>query len=97
MAGYIQFIKYTQQGLASIKASPGRIAAAKAEAAKMGVKSVGVWLTMGEYDLVAVWDAPDDQAMAVGALALAKAGNVTTTTVRAFSEDEFAQIVGKLP
>ena len=97
MAGYVQFYKYTQQGLSSLKASPGRLTAAKAEAAKLGIQSVGVWLTMGEYDLVGIWDAPDDQTMAAFSLALGKLGNVSATTARAFSEDEFAKIVSKLP
>lgn len=97
MAGYITFLKYTQQGLSTIKDSPGRITAAKAAWEKQGVKVVGVWVTMGEHDLVVVLDAPDDQIVAALALGLAKVGNVTTTTVRAFSEDEFSSIVAKLP
>ena len=97
MAGYISLLKYTQQGLANIKASPERIKQAKAAAEKMGVRNVGVWVTMGEYDLVAVWDAPDDQAMSAFMLSLAKLGNVTTQTMRALSEEEFAQVVSKLP
>jgi uncharacterized protein with GYD domain len=97
VAGYIQFHKYTQQGVSDIKGSPDRIAAARTVAAQAGIKIVGVWLTMGQYDLVAIFDAPDDQTMATFTLALARVGNVTTTTARAFSEDEFAQIAGKLP
>ena len=54
MAGYITLLKYTQQGAANIKDSPRRIAAARAEAEKLGIRMVGVWVTMGEHDLVAV-------------------------------------------
>ncbi|MCL4534858.1 MAG: GYD domain-containing protein [Bacteroidetes bacterium] len=42
-------------------------------------------------------DAPDDQTVAVGVLRQASQGNLTTQTMRAFSEDEFAQIVSRLP
>ncbi len=97
MPGYVSLLKYTQQGLANIKESPNRLKQAKAAAEKMGIKWVGAWVTMGEYDLVIVWDAPDDQTIAALALAQARLGNVTTQTLRAFSEDEFAQVVGKLP
>jgi uncharacterized protein with GYD domain len=97
MPGYITLFKYTQQGLANIKASPDRIKQGKAAGEKLGIRNVGFWLTMGEYDLVAIWDAPDDQAMAAFTLAQAKLGNVTTQTLRALSEEEFAQIVSKLP
>jgi len=64
---------------------------------KLGGKAVGFWVTMGEYDVVAVIDMPNDQAVAVGTLGTVAQGNVTTQTMRAFSEDEFAEIVGKLP
>ena len=96
MAGYITLIKYTQQGLANVKASPDRIKQAKAAGEKVGIPCVGFWVTMGEYDLVSIWDAPDDQTMAALVLAQARLGNVTTQTMRAFSEEEFAQIASKL-
>ena len=97
MPGYIGLFKYTQQGLADIKNSPERIKQARTLAEKMGIKVVGVWVTMGQYDLITVGDAPDDQTMGAYSLALAKLGNVTTQTLRAFSEDEFAKVVTKLP
>ena len=97
MPGYISLMKFTKQGIANIKESPKRIEQGKAAAEKLGIRVVGVWVTMGEYDLVAVCDAPDDQAVAVFQLALAGLGNVTTQTMRALSEEEFAQVVSKLP
>ena len=97
MPGYISLMKFTKQGIANIKESPKRIEEGKAAAEKLGIRVVGVWVTMGEYDLVAVCDAPDDQAVAVFQLALAGLGNVTTQTMRALSEEEFAQVVSKLP
>ncbi|MBM3189790.1 MAG: GYD domain-containing protein [Chloroflexi bacterium] len=97
MPGYIGLYKYTKQGLASIKDSPRRIKEAQEAAAKMGIRIVGVWVTMGEYDLVAVCDAPSDEAVAMFQLTLARLGNVTTQTMRALSEEEFAQVVAKLP
>lgn len=97
MPGYIGLYKFTQQGLANIKESPQRIKDAKALAEHLGIKVIGVWVTMGKYDLVSVADAPNDEAVAIFALKLAGAGNVTTQTMRALSEDEFADVVSKLP
>ncbi len=97
MPGYIGLLKYTQQGLADIKNAPERINQSKALAEKMGIRPIGTWVTMGPYDLVIVGDAPDDQTMAAFALALGMAGNATTTTMRALSEEEFAQVVARLP
>jgi len=97
MPGYIGLLKYTQQGLADIQNSPARIKQSQALAEKMGIRPIGTWVTMGPYDLVIIGEAPDDQTMAAFTLALAGAGNVTTTTMRALSEEEFAQVVARLP
>jgi len=96
MAGCIGLYRYTSQGIGSIKNSPSRIKQVEQVAKQSGIRMVGMWVTMGESDLVAVWDAPDDQAMAAFTLSVASLGNVTTRTMRAFSEEEFAQIVGRL-
>ena len=97
MPGYIQLLKVTQQGAANWKAAPGDMRLGKAEAEKIGIRNIGFWVTMGEYDVVAIWDAPDDQTMAAFALAAASRGDIATQTMRAFSDEEFAQIVSKLP
>ncbi len=97
MPGYITLYKLTEEGRAKIKDLPERIKRAKAESEKMGIHVVGVWLTLGEYDLVVVGDAPDDQTIATRILMTDLAGNATTQTMRAFSEEEFAPIVSKLP
>jgi len=53
--------------------------------------------TMGRYDLVCVIDAPDDETYAKGMLSLGAQGNVSTETLKAFSEDQFRKIVDSLP
>jgi len=98
MPGYVILHKFTQQGATSIiKTLPERIRHATEDAKNVGARVVGVWVTMGEYDMVAVVDAPDDATMALIALKVGMKGNVTTQTLRAFSEDEFAKIAAKLP
>ena len=97
MPGYIGLLKYTQQGLADIENGPERINQSKALAQKMGIRPIGTWVTLGPYDLVIIGEAPDDQTIAAFTLALARAGNVTSTTMRALSEEEFAQVVARLP
>jgi len=97
MAGYIVLYKFTEEGAKTVKDLPARVKHAKELSGQMGIRVVGVWLTMGEYDMVAVVDAPDDQTLAARLLMTGKAGHATTQTMRAFSEEEFAQIVAKLP
>ena len=53
-------------------------------------------MTMGPYDVAALLEAPDDTAIARFALTLGAGGNVRTTTMRAFSREEFAEVVASL-
>jgi len=98
MPGYVILHKVTQQGAAKmVKSLPERIKHATEDAKKLGARVIGTWVTMGQYDMVAVVEAPDDATMALIALKVGMEGNVTTQTLRAFSEDEFAKIAAKLP
>jgi hypothetical protein len=45
------------------------------------------YLVLGRYDIVTISEAPDDIAAAKVALAIGSAGNVTTETLRVFTED----------
>jgi len=97
MAGYIILGKWTQKGIAEVKSSPERMKRARAAAEKLGGKVVGMWVTMGKYDGVIILDMPNEQAAALFVLAFVSQGAATTETMRAFSEEEFAQLVAKLP
>ncbi len=97
MATYIMLINYTQQGIESIKESPERLDRAKELPQSLGGEVRDFYLTMGTYDAVAMIEAPDDQTAASFVLAAGSQGNVRTTTLKAFSETEFREIVQSLP
>lgn len=97
MATYIVLLNYTQQGIGNIKESPARLDAAEKMAQALGVEIKEFYLAMGQYDAVVIAEASSDEAMAKFALATGRLGNVRTQTLRAFSEDEFRQIVAALP
>jgi uncharacterized protein with GYD domain len=97
MPGHITLVKLTQQGVSKVKDMPAFIKEGKALAEKMGIRVVGVWMTLGQYDMVLIGDAPDDKTKAAFLLALASQGNITTETMRAFSEDEIEEVLRKLP
>jgi uncharacterized protein with GYD domain len=63
----------------------------------MGGKVIGVYAVMGEYDIVAISEAPSDEIAMTFALALSSQGNVRTTTLKAFTTGEFAKMIQKLP
>jgi uncharacterized protein with GYD domain len=97
MAKYIVLLNYTQQGISKIKDSPHRAEAARALARECGAEMKDIYLTLGDTDLVAHVEADSDEAMARFALAVGSQGNVRSKTLRAFTEDEFREIVQSLP
>jgi len=80
MATYIALLQYTDQGIRNVKDTTKGAAAA----AKMGAKITELFWTLGQYDLVIVAEAPDDQTMAAAMLKLASLGNVKSQTLRGF-------------
>lgn len=96
MAKYIVLANWTDQGIKNITDSPKRLDAAKALAKSMGCELRKFYMTVGAYDMVVVFEAPSDEAMAKYALALAKGGSLRTTTLKAFSEDAYRTIIAAL-
>ena len=97
MPTYITLYKWTQQGATNIKGAPERIKQAMAAAEKLGGKGVGVWATMGQYDLVSVGELPNDEAATALNLTIASKGNASSETLKAFTIEEFAKIVDSVP
>lgn len=96
MASYVILAKFTQQGIQGVKDAPKRRAAAREAASHLGATLGHVYVTMGEYDLVLLLDAPDDETVAKFVLGLGMQGNLSTQTLRAFDETEFDNILGSL-
>jgi len=94
MPTYIALLKWTQQGISKVKESPSRLAAGKEEFRKAGIEFKDFYLTMGRYDMICVLEAPDDETLAKGMLALGSQGSVSTETLRAFNEEEYRKILG---
>jgi uncharacterized protein with GYD domain len=90
-------MNFTDQGVRSIKDAPKRMDAARQLGKKVGIEIKQIYLTAGEYDLVAFLEAGDPDAMPRFAMALGSLGNVRTKTVRAWPEADFARIVSELP
>jgi uncharacterized protein with GYD domain len=96
MTTFIALGNWTEQGARTIAESPRRLDAAKKQLEDMGGRFVSFWMTMGGHDLVLVYEAPDDAVAARFSLILSKLGAVRTTTLTAFSEHSYRQIVGSL-
>jgi uncharacterized protein with GYD domain len=96
MATFISTVRFTSQGLQNIRDTAKRAAAFKTAAKKLGVKVADVYWTLGPFDGVLVFEAPDDETATAAMLQLSQAGNVHTQTARAYKTSEIEAIVGKL-
>ena len=97
MATFISLLNFTEQGIANIKDSPKRLEAAREAFGPMGVTITDFYLTMGDYDAVTIVQAPDAATAAKAILAIGAQGNISSTTLTAFNEDEYRDIIAALP
>jgi len=95
MPNYIGLISWTDQGIKAYANTVDRAEAAAQLATKFGGNLKQLYWTMGAYDLVSVFEAPDDETATAWALASSSLGNVRTTTLRAFDAAEMREIVNK--
>lgn len=93
MAIYVQLIKWTDQGRKAIESLPDRVDAVTKKIEAMGVKVVGNYVTMGQYDQIAIADVPDEETMAKIAMLIAGRGNATTETLRCLTMDELRKVL----
>ena len=96
MPTYITLLNWTQQGVQNIKESPSRLEQAKAATAAAGGEMTAFYMTLGQYDMVAVIEAPDDATYAKVMLSIASQGGTRSQTLRAFTEDEYREIIASL-
>jgi uncharacterized protein with GYD domain len=97
MPTYITLLRYTQQGVETMKQSPTRLEAAKQSVHQLGGEIKAFYLVMGQYDAVLISEAPDDETATKFALATAARGFVRTETLRAYPEEEYRRIIAGLP
>ncbi|MCX7382440.1 MAG: GYD domain-containing protein [Alphaproteobacteria bacterium] len=93
MPSYVMLANWTDQGVRNVKDLPKRIDQAKKMLAEMGGSFASLHATMGAYDLVGIYDAPDDAVALRFTMMLQKLGNARTTSLKAFPEPALREIV----
>lgn len=96
MPRYVVLFDWTEQGVRNFKDTVDRYESAQSQLEGLGVRFTDIYWTLGSHDIVSIVDAPDDESLAAGLLAVAGAGNVRTTTVRAFAADEMRSLISKV-
>lgn len=97
MPNYVILMNLTEQGAKDIKNAPERVKTAAKSLEAVGGKLIGFYLTMGEYDYVAITEVPSDEVALIQLFGLAMAGNVKTTSMKAFPLEEMEGLIKKLP
>lgn len=93
---YICLLNWTQKGIENVKQGPARLDAAREAFEAEGARLRDFYLTVGSYDMICVAEAPDDATVAKILLKIGSQGSVRTTTLRAFSEEEYRKIIQSL-
>ncbi len=95
MPHYVVLYRFTDQGRKNVKDTVKRAAEVRKRNEERGFKVLGHYWTTGRFDLVTVVDAPSEEAMAAGLMGIAEVGNVSSETLRAFTDAEMGQIFAK--
>ncbi|HSH90832.1 MAG TPA: GYD domain-containing protein [Ramlibacter sp.] len=92
MAKFVVLVNFTDQGIQTVAESVKRAQASVSTFSEFGVKKLAQYWTLGDHDIVIVLEAPNDEAVMKGLLAIGKLGNVRTKSLRAFTADEMSDI-----
>jgi uncharacterized protein with GYD domain len=97
MPTFVTLASWTDQGIKEVKESPARLDAFKQAAESLGCEVKDFYLVTGDYDMVVVIEAPNGETAVKLSLATGSKGSVRTKTLRAFTEDQYREIIGSLP
>ena len=96
MVTYLMLLNWTDQGIKNVKDSPKRLDGVKKLAKDLGGEVKSFYMTLGAYDLVLIVEMPNNDKLASFSLKLGSLGNVRSTTLRAYSEDDYRRIISSL-
>lgn len=96
MSHYVILVNFTDRGIKNVKDSPRRAEAFRSAVEKKGGKVSNLYYTLGKHDIVAIVEAPNDEAVASVLYATGSLGNVRTRTLKAFPMSEAAKIIENL-
>jgi len=93
---YIALANWTDRGAQHVKESPQRLDLARKALTEMGGEFRSLYMTLGDYDLIFTYEAPDDAVAARFMLLLGQMGSVRTRTLKAFPEAAYREIIHSL-
>ena len=97
MVTNVMLMKFTPEGARHLKDAPMRVKGAIDSFEAMGGKVLAFYATTGEYDYIAIGEAPNDEVAFAFSMGLAAQGNVTSTTMRAYPLEQLTAVCDQLP
>lgn len=93
---YATLVKFTSQALSSVR-DPGKAYNEGVKmAAQMGIKTIGAYATLGPYDMMLLYEAPDEKVAAGMAMAFATKWGGQSETWTLIPMEEFTKLIAKL-
>ena len=96
MPHYVTLMRWTSSGVAGLPAWRERVEDGERVIEEAGGTLTGVYVTLGRYDVVEIFEAPDDELAAEILLKLQRLGAEHTETLRAFTREEAESIIRRL-
>ena len=93
MPTYVSLLNWTDQGIRNVKESPKRLDAVKKQLQTLGGALKSFYMTQGSYDAILIFELPSDEVAAKLLLKAGSAGNIRTTTLKAYPEAEYRKIL----
>ncbi|MGQ0666477.1 MAG: GYD domain-containing protein [Nitrospiraceae bacterium] len=94
MQTYISLVKFTQHGLQTMKEKGmDRAEIVKQNAKALGGKLVQAYYCLGKYDVVAIWEFPDNKTAMKAAVMNASMGHIQLTTMPAIGREEWKALI----
>lgn len=93
---YISLMRWTSKGMAGLPGWRERVEEGERIIIECGGRLEGVYVTLGRYDVVEIFEAPDDDVAIEILLKLQRFGAEHTETLRAFTRDQAEEIVKRL-
>ena len=93
---YVTLLQFTEMGIFHVKDTVKREEAFKSRAKKHGVTVKEAIWTQGAHDIVAIFEAPDDETATAVILSADELGNVRSQTMRGFTAAEMEKLLAKV-
>jgi uncharacterized protein with GYD domain len=96
MPTYVSLVRMTESGLKNIADFGKSWEVGRKRAEAMGIKHISAYGLLGPYDMMFIYEAPNEKAAAGLPLSFAPEGSGQTTTWTLIPMEEFAQLAARL-